>query len=107
MMSILFEPITLGDVEVRNRFVHSATYEGMATKAGAVTDALVTRYARLSRGEVGLIIPGGMHVHPLGKANIYQTGIDADDQIPGLKRLVEAVQGRGGRIVLQLMHGGA
>jgi 2,4-dienoyl-CoA reductase-like NADH-dependent reductase (Old Yellow Enzyme family) len=48
-----------------------------------------------------------MNVHPRGRANTYQTGIDADDQIPGLKRIVEAVQGHGSRIVLQLMHGGA
>jgi len=45
-MSILFEPVALETVPIRNRFVHSATYEGLAAEGGEVTDALVNRYRR-------------------------------------------------------------
>ena len=57
-MSILFTPIDLGNVQVKNRFIHSATYEVMAIETGEVSDKLIKRYQRLAKGEVGLIIPG-------------------------------------------------
>jgi 2,4-dienoyl-CoA reductase-like NADH-dependent reductase (Old Yellow Enzyme family) len=106
-MSILFEPVSLGNVQIRNRFVHSATYEGLAAEGGEVTDALVNRYRRLARGEVGLVIPGGLHVHPLGRSSWRQAGIDRDDLIPGLKSIVDAVHQEGTKIVFQLLHAGA
>ena len=105
-MSILFEPTKLGDMEVKNRFVQSATYECMALETGEVTDEIVKRYRNLARGEVGLVIPGYMFVHPLGRPARYQTGIHSDDMIPGLKRVVEAVHQEGGKIVFQLAHAG-
>ena len=56
-MSLLFEPIRIGPLEVKNRIVHSATYESMAGTDGEVTDELVNRYRDLARGEVGLATP--------------------------------------------------
>jgi len=105
-MSILFTPIDLGDVQIKNRFIHSATYEVMALETGEVSDKLVKRYQNLAKGEVGLIIPGYMFVHPLGRSAKYQTGIHSDDMIPGLSRLVEAVHQEGGKIAFQLVHAG-
>jgi 2,4-dienoyl-CoA reductase-like NADH-dependent reductase (Old Yellow Enzyme family) len=93
-------------VEIKNRFVHSATYEAMASENGEVTDALIKRYQRLAEGEVGLIIPGFLYVHPLGRANRHQMGIHNDDMIPGLRKLADAVHHVGGRIAFQLVHAG-
>jgi 2,4-dienoyl-CoA reductase-like NADH-dependent reductase (Old Yellow Enzyme family) len=105
-MSSLFEPVTLGDLLIKNRFVHSATYEAMAGENGEVTGPLVERYERLAQGEVGLVIPGGLYVHPLGRASRRQAGIHTGPMIPGLRRIVDAVHSSGGKIVLQLMHAG-
>jgi len=105
-MSIAFTPMKLGDMEVKNRFVHSATYECMARETGEVTDELVKRYRALAKGEVGLVIPGYLYVHPLGRAARYQTGIHGDYMIPGLQRMVDAVHQEGGKIAFQLVHAG-
>jgi len=105
-MSILFTPINIGDVQIKNRFIHSATYEVMSLETGEVTDKLIKRYQNLAKGEVGLIIPGYMYVHPLGRSYRYQTGIHNDGMIPGLTKLVESVHQEGGKIVFQLAHGG-
>jgi 2,4-dienoyl-CoA reductase-like NADH-dependent reductase (Old Yellow Enzyme family) len=105
-MSILFTPINLGDVQIKNRFIHSATYEVMALETGEVSEKLIKRYQKLAKGEVGLIIPGYMYVHPLGRSYRYQAGIHSDDVIPGLRRLVEAVHQEDGKIVFQLVHAG-
>lgn len=105
-MSVMFSPMRLGNLEINNRFVHSATYEATAAPDGRVTDALIKRYQRLAKGQVGLIIPGYLFTHPLGRAQMYQTGIHTDDMIPGLKRLVDAVRESDGKVVLQIAHAG-
>ena len=105
-MSLLFTPKRIGDVELPNRFVHSATYEGMAKKSGEVSDELIKRYEILAKGGGGLIITGHIFVHESGKANKYQTGIHSDEMIPGLKKITETVHRNGGKIVCQLSHGG-
>jgi 2,4-dienoyl-CoA reductase-like NADH-dependent reductase (Old Yellow Enzyme family) len=105
-MSLLFSPAKIGNLEIKNRFIHSATYEGMAAEDGTVQDAIIKRYARLAKGEVGLIIPGYLFIHPHGQALKYQTGIHSDEMIPGLKKVVDAVHEHDGRIVFQIAHSG-
>ncbi|UCB50884.1 MAG: NADH:flavin oxidoreductase [Deltaproteobacteria bacterium] len=105
-MSILFTPKNIGNVELPNRFVNSATYEGTAQETGEASDELIERYVRLAKGGVGLIITGMMYVHPSGRAFKYQTAIHHDNMIRGLKKLVDAVHGAGGKIAFQLAHGG-
>jgi 2,4-dienoyl-CoA reductase-like NADH-dependent reductase (Old Yellow Enzyme family) len=105
-MSILFTPKNIGNVELPNRFVNSATYEGTAQETGEASDELIERYVRLAKGGVGLIITGMMYVHPSGRAFKYQTAIHHDNMIGGLKKLVDAVHGAGGKIAFQLAHGG-
>ena len=48
--------MNIGKMEVKNRFVRSATCEGMATEKGEVTDQLIKMYKKLAKGKVGLII---------------------------------------------------
>jgi 2,4-dienoyl-CoA reductase-like NADH-dependent reductase (Old Yellow Enzyme family) len=105
-MSILFEPIQIGNLQLENRFVHSATHEGRATEQGAVTDSLVGRYRRLAKGEIGLIITGYLYVHPLGRCYKHQAGIYSDELVPGLKRVTDAIHEEGGKVAFQIAHGG-
>jgi len=105
-MSILFTPINIGNVQMKNRFIHSATHEAMSLETGEVSDKLIKRYQNLAKGEVGLIIPGYMYVHSLGRSYRHQTGIHNDDMIPGLTKLVQSVHQEGGKIVFQLAHAG-
>jgi len=46
-MSPLFSPQRIGDVEIQNRFVHSATFEAMADENGKVTEKMIKRYRDL------------------------------------------------------------
>ena len=105
-MSVLFSPKQVGNVEIPNRFIASATHEGMADKKGAVTDELIKRYERLAKGEVGLSITGLMNVHPSGRGFKTQAGIDDDSLIPGLTKLTDAVHRAGGKVAFQLAHCG-
>ena len=105
-MSILFTPFNLGSLKIENRFVRSATYEGMATKNGEVTESLLKMYETLASGDIGLIISGYMNVHANGRAYRYQTNIYSDDYLPGLKKLTKMVHENNGKIIFQIAHAG-
>ena len=87
-MSALFQPVTLNGLTLKNRFMQSATVEGMATERGEVTDALVKRCRAVARGGVGLIVPGALYMHASGRAVPHMTGIHEDVLVPGLRTLV-------------------
>ena len=105
-MSVLFSPRNIGNVEIRNRFVCSATHEAMAEKTGEVSDELIRRYEKLAKGGVGMSITGLMNVHVSGRGYKNQTGIHDDSMIPGLRKLVDTVHQAGGKIAFQIAHCG-
>ncbi|MFW9879544.1 MAG: NADH:flavin oxidoreductase [Candidatus Thorarchaeota archaeon] len=104
-MSVLYKPIKIGKMEVKNRFVRSATLENMAMEDGSVSNELIKLLSKLAKGEVGLIIPGYMYIHPFGRVFKHQTGIYNDDLIPGLKKLTKAIHNKDGKIAFQIVHG--
>jgi 2,4-dienoyl-CoA reductase-like NADH-dependent reductase (Old Yellow Enzyme family) len=106
-MSILFEPTLVNGMELANRFVRSATFEGMATTDGKPTARLVETMAELAAGGVGLIITGHCYVNPEGQARAGQVTIGDESALPGLTRMAEAAHRLGGKIALQIAHAGA
>ncbi len=102
----LFEAVRLNNIEAENRFVRSATWEGLATPDGFPTDALKNVLVGLARGGVGIIISGHTYVSAEGQAGPRQQAIYSDDYIGPLKRLTGAVHGAGGKIMAQLAHAG-
>jgi 2,4-dienoyl-CoA reductase-like NADH-dependent reductase (Old Yellow Enzyme family) len=105
-MSALFEPGRIGNIELRNRFVRSATVECLCTEDGRVTDAYLRVYERLAKGGVALIVPGNYLVNRLGCTYPMLVTVDRDEVIDDLRRVVSAVHARGAKIVAQLNHGG-
>lgn len=105
-MSLLFSPLKVGNLELLNRLVCSATYEGMAKENGEVRDELIKKYVTLAKGDVGLSITGMMYVHASGRGYKYQAGIHNDSMTKGLNKLVDAVHQEGGKIVFQIAHCG-
>jgi 2,4-dienoyl-CoA reductase-like NADH-dependent reductase (Old Yellow Enzyme family) len=105
-MTKAFESTEINGMALANRFVRSATWEGMATPEGACTPALVDLMSGLARGGVGLIITSHAYVRTDGQAGLRQLGIYDDSLIEGLRRLTKTVHDQGSRIVLQLAHAG-
>ena len=101
-MSILLEPTRVANMELSNRFVRSATYDGLSTEEGEVTDGSVAVVRELAKGGVGLIITGFAYVTPKGQTLPRQTAACDDRFIPGLGRLAKGVHDHGGRVVLQI-----
>lgn len=105
-MSGVFERGVINGMELANRFVRSATWEGMAGDGGAVTPKLIETMATLATGGVGLIISSHAYVRPEGLASGWQLGIHSDEMIDGLSAMTAAVHESGGKIVAQLAHAG-
>lgn len=105
-MSKLFEATEINGMRLANRFVRSATWEGLAADNGAVTPKLTQTMVALAEGGVGLIITGHAYVSPEGQAGPWQLGLHRDDLVAGLKSMCDAVHQAGGKIVAQLAHAG-
>jgi 2,4-dienoyl-CoA reductase-like NADH-dependent reductase (Old Yellow Enzyme family) len=105
-LSILFEQSKINGMALPNRFVRSATWEGMATTGGDVTPKLIETMVALAKGGVGLIITSHAYVRPEGQASPWQIGIFKDELINGLKEMTRAVHDCDGKIVMQLAHAG-
>jgi 2,4-dienoyl-CoA reductase-like NADH-dependent reductase (Old Yellow Enzyme family) len=106
-MSALFEKTEINGMSLPNRFIRSATWDGLASDDGACTQAMIDLVARLSKGGVGMIITGHAYIHPHGQHQPWQLGIHRDELITGLRKMTGAVHDNDGKIVLQLGYGGA
>jgi 2,4-dienoyl-CoA reductase-like NADH-dependent reductase (Old Yellow Enzyme family) len=106
MIKELFDSTEINGLELRNRFVRSATWEGMANDDGSSTEGLADRMVELAEGEVGLIISGHAYVSKQGQAGPWQLGIYSDELNKSLGEMTSVVHAVGGRICLQLAHAG-
>jgi len=105
-MSRLFESSIINGMELRNRFVRSATWEGMAAEDGGCTPKLIGLLSCLARARLGLIVTSHAYVRTDGQAGPGQIGIYEDGLIPGLRDLARSVHNHGSRIIIQLAHAG-
>ena len=105
-MSVLFESTEINKMQLTNRFVRSATWEGMAAEDGSCTPKLLGLMTRLAEGGVGLIITSHAYVRKDGQAGPWQLGIYKDELINGLSEMASAAHRHGSRIVVQLAHAG-
>ncbi|MGD2200114.1 MAG: NADH:flavin oxidoreductase [Candidatus Bathyarchaeota archaeon] len=105
-MSVLFKPYNIGCMDIRNRFMRSATTSAWSDERGVVSPEIIQLYGELAEGGVGLIVKGHLYVDDAGKAHTGMAGISHDYHIPMLKELTSEVHERGGKIAAQLNHAG-
>jgi len=103
----LLEPLTVGTMRLKNRFVMPPMVTNFATREGYVTDRSRNYYGARAEGGVGLVIVEATCIEtPVGKGFYNQLVIDDDKFIPGLRTLAEAIQRHGARAAIQLHHAG-
>lgn len=106
-MNLLNQPITIKNIGLNNRIVMPP----MATSQsedGQVTQKLVDYYAEKSEGGyIGLIITEHSYVSKEGQATKGQISIATDDDIKGLKRIVEVIHQNGSKVIAQMNHAGS
>lgn len=103
-MTTLFDPLTLGELQLPNRII-MAPLTRCRADAGRVPNALMAEYY-VQRASAGLIISEATSVTPMGVGYPDTPGIWSNDQVRGWNNVTKAVHGADGRIVLQLWHVG-
>jgi 2,4-dienoyl-CoA reductase-like NADH-dependent reductase (Old Yellow Enzyme family) len=104
--SLLFSPINIGSMEVRNRIVMAPMTSGYSSADGHVTQTLMDFYLARANGGVGLITCESCYVEERGKGFVGHLSLDHDKYIPGLTELTASVKSAGAKIFLQLIHCG-
>ena len=103
-MSILFEPVRLGDLQLANRIVMAPMTRSRADAQAVPTREMVEYYRQ--RAAAGLIVAEGTAPSASGLGYCRTPAIYDAGQIAAWRQVTAAVHGEGGRIVLQLMHVG-
>lgn len=106
-MKKIFEAVSLGNLQLKNRLVRSATLEAGGAENGKITPLLGQAYDRLSEGGVALIITGMMGVAPNACIFSGMTKIYDDSFASRFQQVAEIVHGNDTKLVVQLGHCGA
>ncbi|SDF61872.1 MULTISPECIES: alkene reductase [unclassified Duganella] len=104
-MPTLFDPITIGDITLKNRVVMAPLTRARATGGGRVPNALMAKYYE-QRATAGLILSEATAVTPQGVGYADTPGLWSDEQVEGWKQVTAAVHAKGGVIFAQLWHVG-
>lgn len=106
MEKSLFDKTTINGIQLKNRFMRSATWDKMATKEGYVTPRLIERYKTLAKGGVALIFSG---ITMITEEKPYEnvSSLQDDSYIKGYKELTDIVHFYKSKIVAQLAYGGS
>lgn len=103
-MSEIFTPYKLGPIELRNRTIRSAAFEGMGRNNGP-TEELFNYHRAVAKGGIGMTT--------VAYAAVCRSGISFDSQlwmreeiVPELKKLTDAVHAEGAKASIQLGHCG-
>ncbi len=105
MHDTLFQPLTMGALEARNRIFMAPLTRGRSTQPGSVPNEMMATYYR-QRAGAGLIISEATGISVEGLGWPAAPGIWSEEQVEGWKLTTDAVHGEGGLIVLQLWHMG-
>jgi 2,4-dienoyl-CoA reductase-like NADH-dependent reductase (Old Yellow Enzyme family) len=103
--SPLFNPIKLGALSLPSRIVMAPLTRSRAHPDTRVPSDLAVDYYR-QRASAGLIVSEATSVTPMGVGYAATPGIWSEEQTEGWKKVIEAVHGAGGRMLLQLWHVG-
>ncbi len=105
-MSEVFEPVKIGSLALSNRLVMAPVKTAFGAPDGTTTDRLIDYYRRRAEGGVGAIIVEPLFIDPAGKEHPRQLGVDGDDKVEGLGRLVDAIHRGGSLAIAHLNHAG-
>jgi 2,4-dienoyl-CoA reductase-like NADH-dependent reductase (Old Yellow Enzyme family) len=105
LMSLLFSPLQLRDLTLRNRTVVAPMCQYSA-KHGLANDWHFVHLGRFALGGFGLVIVEATGVLPEGRISYADLGLWSDEQIAPLKHIVDFLHAEGAAAGIQLGHAG-
>ncbi|MEM3515924.1 MAG: NAD-binding protein [Saccharolobus sp.] len=103
----LLEPITIGEVRLKNRIAMAPMSSNLATPEGYPSETYIAYLAERAKGEVGLIITEYTYINRVdARGSVNELGIYSEELIPKFMRLTELIHSLGSKIFVQLVHVG-
>ncbi|MCC3764082.1 alkene reductase [Glycomyces sp. TRM65418] len=100
----LFEPARLGTLRLPNRLVMPPMSRNRAAEGGVPTPLMAEYYAQ--RASAGLIVAEASTPSQVGYTYPGIPGVFTEPQVDGWRQVISAIHGAGGRVFLQVEHGG-
>jgi N-ethylmaleimide reductase len=100
----LFEPYTLGELELSNRIVMAPLTRNRAGAGLVPSEHAATYYSQ--RASAGLLITEATQISAQAQGYQDTPGLYTQAQIEGWRKVTDAVHAKGGRIFVQLWHVG-
>ena len=101
----LLAPLDLGFTTLRNRVLMGSMHTNLEEAKGGFTK-LAAFYAERAQGGVGLIVTGGIAPNLRGRLTPFGSQLSWPWQVRKHRKVTEAVHAAGGKIALQILHGG-
>jgi 2,4-dienoyl-CoA reductase-like NADH-dependent reductase (Old Yellow Enzyme family) len=102
---ILFSPLSLRAIELKNRIVISPMCQYSA-KDGLANDWHFVHLGKFAQGGAGVVFTEATAVHPNGRITHGDLGIWSDEQIVPFKRIVNFIKSQRAVPAIQLAHAG-
>lgn len=104
---VLFSPMNIGTITIKNRIVMTAAEFSLGQASGKPTRRLMDYYEERAKGGVGLIIPGICRVNDMGGASTYtQLSMSHDYHIAPMAEFARRLHSHGAKLAIQLHHPG-
>jgi N-ethylmaleimide reductase len=103
-VSILFTPLKIGKLEINNRIIMAPLTRCRADSNHIPTPMMATYYQQ--RATAGLVITEATMVMEGNSAFWREPGIYSEAHVAGWRMVTDSVHAVGGKIALQLWHGG-
>jgi len=101
----LMAPLELGFTTLRNRVLMGSMHLGLEEAPGGFA-RLAAFYAERARGEVGLMVTGGIAPNDAGRPAPGGAKLDSEAEAQQHEAITQAVHAEGGKIALQILHFG-
>lgn len=105
-MAVLFSPLTVRGLTLRNRVALSPMCMYMAGEDGLATDWHLVHYGTRAVAGVGLLVIEATAVEARGRNSVNDLGLWEDRQVEALARVVRFCHGQGAAVAVQLAHAG-
>ncbi|MBQ6752528.1 MAG: FAD-dependent oxidoreductase [Clostridia bacterium] len=103
----MFEPIKIGNVEIKNRIALEPMLVGVAELDGTAGDKLIAYYGERAKGGTGLIQTEVTRISDwTGATSPLQLSVTHNHCIPGLRKLADECHKYGAKVFVQLHHTG-
>ncbi|MDU6055357.1 MAG: NADPH-dependent 2,4-dienoyl-CoA reductase, partial [Acinetobacter junii] len=101
----LLQPLDLGFTTLKNRVLMGSMHIGLE-EAPQGYERMAAFYAERAKGEVGLIVTGGVSPNDDGVVFAHGTKLDSIEEAEKHKVITQAVHDAGGKIAMQILHTG-